>query len=187
MNDIAVAIRNTRKRLGKTMAEFADMIGCTQSTVSRYESGRLRPSRTVLLLILQLAEGPDREVFLNGLRADSATQSDSRERDLLDALRTFEDYLGMARDRAARDDAERRCPGSPVAAFARAAKQVLLGSPEPDPALTAILEHWIRHRKNRKAHEYFRHVAAYLDVELTVLEAGEQRKSPVPTRTAPAG
>ena len=177
MNEIGIAIRNTRNRLGKTMAEFAEMIGCRQSTISRYESGRLTPSRTVLLLLLQLAKGADREVLLNSLGVECATRSDWNERDLLDALKTFEDYLAIARDQAGRGHGTRAGPGSPLVAFARAAKQVLLERPEPDPALVAVLNHWIGHRKNPKTHEYFRHVAAYLDVQLTVLEARERKKS----------
>ncbi|MGA2329851.1 MAG: helix-turn-helix transcriptional regulator [Bryobacteraceae bacterium] len=92
MTQIGIAIRNTRKNLGKTMAEFAEMIGCKQSTISRYEAGRLTPSRAVLIVLLQLAKGADREIILERLGVDRSTRSEWSERDLLDALKTFEDY-----------------------------------------------------------------------------------------------
>jgi transcriptional regulator with XRE-family HTH domain len=171
MTQIGSAIRNTRKSLGKTMAEFAEMIGCKQSTISRYEAGKLTPSRAVLILLLQLSKGADREVFLESLGVDRSTRSEWSERDLLDALRTFEDYLAIPGTQAKRRRGSAEQPVSPLAAFAKAAKRVLLERPEPDPALATILEHWLRHRGNHKAHQYFQHVAAYLDVELSVLEA----------------
>jgi len=95
MTQIGIAIRNTRKNLGKTMAEFAEMIGCKQSTISRYEAGRLTPSRAVLIVLLQLAKGADREIILERLGVDRSTRSEWSERDLLDALKTFEDYLEL--------------------------------------------------------------------------------------------
>ena len=171
MTQIGSAIRNTRVSLGKTMAEFAEMIGCKQSTISRYEAGRLTPSRAVLILLLQLAKGADREIILESLGVDRSTRSEWSERDLLDALKTFEDYLAIPGKQAKRARGNQPAPASRLAAFAKAAKQVLLERPEPDPALVTILEHWIRHRANPKAHQYFRHAAAYLDVELSVLEA----------------
>jgi transcriptional regulator with XRE-family HTH domain len=172
MTQIGSAIRNTRKSLGKTMAEFAEMIGCKQGTVSRYEAGRLTPSRAVLILLLQLAKGADREIILGSLGVDRSTRSEWSERDLLDALKTFEDYLAIPGKQAKRARGNQPVPASPLAAFAKAAKRILLERPEPDPALVTILEHWLGHRANRKAHQYFRHVAAYLDVELSVLQAG---------------
>ena len=45
MSALADAIRQIRKRLDKTMVQFAELIGCKQSTVSRYESGKLVPGR----------------------------------------------------------------------------------------------------------------------------------------------
>lgn len=170
MTPIGIAIRNTRKNLGKTMAEFAEMIGCKQSTVSRYEAGGLAPSRTVLLLLLQLAKGVDRDAILESLGVENSTRGEWSERSLLDALKTFEDYLAIPGKRA-KGTGTQSAPASRLAAFAKAAKQVLLERPEPDLALVTILEHWIRHRGNTKAHQYFRHVAAYLDVELSVLQA----------------
>lgn len=171
MSQIGSAIRNIRKSLGKTMAEFAGMIGCKQSTVSRYESGRLLPSRAVLMLLLQLAKGADKEVILGSLGVDRPIRSDWNERELLDALKTFEDYLATSGGQAKRGHGTPPGAASPLVEFARAAKQIMLERPEPDPALVGILHHWIKHGSNRKAHQFFRHAAAYLEVELSVLQA----------------
>lgn len=50
------AIRAIRKRRGESMAAFGSRLGIHHSSVSLYESGKQKPSRTVLLLIHGLAE-----------------------------------------------------------------------------------------------------------------------------------
>jgi len=42
------------------MVEFAGMIGRQQSTISRYEAGKLVPGCAVLILLLQLAQDAER-------------------------------------------------------------------------------------------------------------------------------
>jgi transcriptional regulator with XRE-family HTH domain len=147
------------------MVEFAEMIGCRQSTVSRYESGKLIPGRSVQLLILQLAQGAERKPILDALGVGPAAASGWPERDLFGALKTFEQYLNLPAH------ARARAPSASLAAFAKAAKVIVLERSEVDPAVVSIVQQWAQHGGNPKAVPHFRNIAAYLDVELSVLGA----------------
>lgn len=175
---LGFAIRAVRERLRKTMSEFADMIGCRQSTVSRYEAGKLVPSRTVLLLLLQLAEGPEKQPLLAALGVPGSAAQGWIPSDLADALRTFDSYLSTAGG-----SADLTCSGAArgrtLARFAGLSAQIVSEGREIEPALAVVLELWLKHRANRQAWKYFRHVAAYLEVELSVLKTAEQRNRPM--------
>ncbi len=158
------------------MAEFAEMIGCRQSTVSRYESGKLIPSRTVLLLLLQLAEDSERQPILQALGVTRSLAQSWKPSDLADALRTFDAYLAAAGPAADRNRG--RAPqGSALAEFARLAARIVSERHAVEPAVVEVLRLWLKHRTNRKARKYFRHIAAYLEVELSVLKASELRNA----------
>jgi len=167
MINLAHAIRAVRQRLDKTMVEFAEMIGCRQSTVSRYESGKLVPGRSVLILLLQLAQGAERGAIMDALGVSPGAATGWTQPNLIGALKTFEEYLdlssGAPRPRG-------REPEDSLAAFARAAKRIVLQGAPVEPALVSILDQWIAHGANPAAWQFFRQLVAYLDVELTVLE-----------------
>ena len=135
MINLAHAIRAVRQRLDKTMVEFAEMIGCRQSTVSRYESGKLVPGRSVLILLLQLAQGAERGPILDALGVGRAVATGWAERDLIGALKTFEEYLDLS---SAAPRARRRAREGSLAAFARVAKRVVLEGSPVEPALVSI-------------------------------------------------
>lgn len=146
------------------MVEFADLIGCKQSTVSRYESGKLVPGRSVLILLLQLAQGSERTPVLNALGVTRAAAAGWMQPSLAQALKNFDEQLEQARAGGAR-----RAPSAGMASFARAARRILLAGKEVDPSLSSILELWAEHHANPKALPHFRHAAAYLEVELKLL------------------
>lgn len=52
---LAGAIKAIRKRRGQSMRAFSKSLGLSHSAVSGYESGRIIPSRSMLLLLLPLA------------------------------------------------------------------------------------------------------------------------------------
>jgi len=176
MTDLSHTIRAIRQRLGKTMVEFAEMVGCRQSTISRYESGKLLPGRSVLLLILQLAQGAERGPVLDALGVSPTAASGWAERDLIGALKTFEEYLEVS-SRSAGRRARPRAPTASLAAFARAAKRIVLEGANIEPALASILERWLQHGADAKAQQYFQNAAAYLDVQLAVLAGPRRRRA----------
>lgn len=182
MGDLGSAIRSIRTRLGNTMVEFAETIGAKQSTVSRYESGKLVPGRPVLLLLLQLAEGNERWPILGALGVDRGSAEGWNELRLIRALRTFERYLEASRSQRGNQEAG-FAPQSALEAFAETAKKIILECQDLDPSVLSILDQWLKHGKNPEALEFFRHAAAYLDVELTASssrKAVRRKQSPKP-------
>jgi DNA-binding XRE family transcriptional regulator len=170
MMPLGSTIRAIRQRLGKTMVEFAELIGCKQSTVSRYEAGKLVPGRSVLILLLQLARGSERPPVMNALGVTRAAAASWSQRSLATALQTFENQLSVAR--AGRG---RGAPGAALAGFARAARRVLLSGRPVDPALVRIVQHWLAHGSDPRALAHFRQAASFLEVQLR-LPGGRRSK-----------
>lgn len=59
----ANVIRDLRRQLGMTQEEFAQELGITVGTVSRWEQGRFRPSRLARTLLMTFAR--DRNLSLD--------------------------------------------------------------------------------------------------------------------------
>ncbi len=171
MSELGEAIREIRNRLGKTMVQFAEIIGAKQSTVSRYEAGKLIPGRPVLLLLLQLAKGSERDPVLDALGVEKGIAQGWDTLQLLGALRTFEGYLEGSRS----DSRIRRVRADvrpSLEAFAEAAQKILLQCRDVDSSVVRVLNHWLDSGANPSAVEFFRHAAAYLDVELMASRHG---------------
>jgi transcriptional regulator with XRE-family HTH domain len=105
---IPIAVRGIRKKLGLTMAEFAETLGSDQSTISRYESGQLIPSRTVLILLYLLSSGTEREAIeelLGSAKAETLQHYRNAEAELRKIPKggeepPFLDLLNLLRDNA---------------------------------------------------------------------------------------
>ncbi|MEN6535951.1 MAG: helix-turn-helix transcriptional regulator [Bryobacteraceae bacterium] len=165
MSELGKTIRGIRNRLGKTMVEFAEIIGAKQSTVSRYEAGKLIPGRPVLLLLLQLAKGNESGPVLDALGVEKGIAQGWNTLQLLEALKTFEGYLEGSRSdsRVRRVCADAR---PSLEAFAEVAQKILLQCRDVDSSVVRILNHWLDSGTDPSVVEFFRHAAAYLDVEL---------------------
>lgn len=148
------------------MAEFGQRLGADHSIVSKYESGKVAPSRSMLLLILPLAKGRERSAILQALGLEASDVEGLSADEVQDALVEFERYLeagGTGRGERVAD--KRR--------FADLARQVL-DADEIEPALLGILQKWVTHRGNRKARRVFKNLDVYLDVELSRFEKSER-------------
>jgi transcriptional regulator with XRE-family HTH domain len=56
---LAIAIRLIRTRHGKSIEEFAAMLGCPPNSLAQYQLGRTRPGAGRLIRLLALAQGDD--------------------------------------------------------------------------------------------------------------------------------
>ncbi len=76
MSSIEDTISAIRQRMSKSMVEFSRLVGAGQSSISRYESGKTIPGKTMLILLLLLAQGDEKEPLLKalGLRDDAEIQ-----------------------------------------------------------------------------------------------------------------
>jgi transcriptional regulator with XRE-family HTH domain len=122
------------------MAAFADTIGTEQSTVSRYESGQLNPSRTVLILLLLLAKDKEQEPILAALGIGDDTQMKAR-------ITEAQQVLHRVNNLQSRHQLD-----STIVEFAEeAAKMVSAGKPI-ERSLIKLLKLWQQHDGNRRLH-----------------------------------
>jgi len=69
------------------MAEFAELIGTDQSTISRYEAGQIEPSRTVWILLFLLASSDEREAIIEAMGDVSEASLASRYQNAQESLK----------------------------------------------------------------------------------------------------
>jgi transcriptional regulator with XRE-family HTH domain len=166
LTDLGLTLRRIREARGLTMTQFAHILGCNQSSVSRYEAGKLVPSRTVLLLAMRVATRVrDRSSLGAYLGIQSTPPGEPVGTEILDTLRACDEVLG---DSAPSTSARRRQPpASTTESFARVVRTILLELPPPPAELVEILQNWVRHFSRPEAAGYLRRAASYLHVGLS--------------------
>jgi transcriptional regulator with XRE-family HTH domain len=169
---LALTFRGIRKRLGKTQVEFAQLIGCRQNTLSQYEAGKIAPSRSVLLLLLRLAQGNERRPILDALGVDDDLQDGWTAGELESILEEFQEYLN-AGGKGVRIPEPAKYRGELV----RAVMELLRSQNPVDPSIVEVIRKWTRFGGIPQAREYFEHAAIYLEVELKRFNAGEKAPS----------
>ncbi len=157
------------------MQQFGARLGCRHSTISMYEADKLRPSRSMLILLFQLADTDEEKApILEALGVDEDMRAGWSREDLADALKDFEIYQDAKR---AEKDRPRKLPWrGALVEFAEAATLIVKEIGEVDRSLVDILRLWIRHHGDPELHEEFRHAAGYLEVELS--NQARKRKGP---------
>ncbi len=168
MLELGGVIRSIRKRKRLTQVQLADLLATRQNTVSQYEAGKITPSRDVLLLLLRLAEGDERQAILDALGVPQEFHTGWSDAGLRRALDTFEAYVASS-------PAERklkRRKSELLAEFARASSAILARYETIEPALVDILELWLRHGRDRRKRQYFEYVALYLKAQMEAPENG---------------
>jgi transcriptional regulator with XRE-family HTH domain len=139
-----------------TRAQYASELWTSLSNVSRYERGQVKPGKRVLLHLLKLSEGDERQPILDALGVANESEIKANIAGDLALLRS------------------QLMPGAPNAAsdplraeFAReAAAIVSLDEVQMDPALVEILRRWRKHSGTRQMKVHLRRFLAYLDLAL---------------------
>jgi len=164
------AIRAVRKRHGRSQAEFAELLGCSRNTVSRYELDELTPSRSMLLLILPMAEGDERGYLLDHLGLSPWEVEGLESDEVKSGVRQFEEFV-------AKGGIDKRAKKDLVREFAELALEVVRSPERPmTRAMVDILKKWVTWRDWEKARDLFEKVAVYLDIELKPFEVGQNQK-----------
>jgi transcriptional regulator with XRE-family HTH domain len=122
------------------MTEFAQLIGSDQSTISRYESGHVVPSRTTLILLLLLSAEDERKPILEALGDVDEKLVRSRFADAREILTARSPSKSVRRRSGA--DQTRALFAEESAAIVSSAKQI-------EPALVEILKLCREHSENR--------------------------------------
>jgi transcriptional regulator with XRE-family HTH domain len=154
------------------MVEFARHLGCTHSTISGYESEKITPSASMLLLLLPLAQGSERKALLDALGVEKDQQEGWAPGEIERELEVFEGFVSAG---------GRQTPNlaNPRREFVDLAKDIA-GDKTRDvpPWLVEVLRFWIKFRDTGAAVEFFQHLPIYLDVQTKTLKAGAALSNP---------
>jgi transcriptional regulator with XRE-family HTH domain len=150
-------IRAIKQRRAETNRSFGLLIGADASNISKYESGKVKPSSKLLVNLLRLAEGEERTAILQELGIEKPGDLQAPPAEINDAVDVFEQYLTAGGTGLGNLDASQK-------RFLEVAKLVAEG--DIDPSITGILEKWVKFRSDRKARRFFKNLDIYLDVEL---------------------
>jgi transcriptional regulator with XRE-family HTH domain len=159
-----MAIRQIRHRREMTTTEFGVVLGVSHATVSRYESGRMKPGRAQLGKLLLLAEGTEKNPIISRLNSVLGVTGGEREilieLSLLNRLKEFADQdLRAAMGPKGLKELDR---------FLKLAFAIGSLGQEVDPALNRIVELWITADTiNPETRRAFEQAANFLGVALS--------------------
>lgn len=158
MSSLGETISAIRQRMGKTMVEFARLVGSDHSSVSRYESGQIVPGKTMLILLLLLAKSEEKAPLLKalGLRDEAETQQVFAG--ALESLVECERLAANSRSRSAKD--------AGLAEFVKEAAAIAAARLPLDPVVADVLRRLRSSKANPKIQAHFRKFAVYLDIAL---------------------
>lgn len=166
VKNLGDVIRAIRARRGETMVQFAQRLGVKQSAVSRYESGKLNPSQTILLLLHSLAESASEKEAVNAALGSVPVELATRE----------EAFLQLAKGVAADLNAVLRAQGTSSAMREQFRDLVveLAGEKYIPLWLVNVMKLWRRYKMDADADSEFAEAVAALDSKL--YDAREGRK-----------
>ncbi|HUO30749.1 MAG TPA: helix-turn-helix transcriptional regulator [Bryobacteraceae bacterium] len=171
MPELAAVVKAIRMRRDESQAEFSRFLGCSQNSVSRYESGEVVPNPAVLLQLHHLAADDEKPLFRAHIsrmfQAGRIRGCDGMtEEQIIDLFRPGNPELGIRAETndlmyqfALRDRDENFRQF--VAAFVQITR-----SRGVDASLTEILRLYVDHSTNPKAAEYFRDALGFLRTRL---------------------
>lgn len=150
--------------MAMNQAAFGQILGCTGNTISRYELGQLRPSRSVLLLLLQLTQvDAERRVFMDALDVTGEELGRWNTADLQESLEVFQSYLESAKLAKHRKQVPARDQRTE---FVHEVTAILESGSPIDRQLVDILRIWRSNRGDARIGELFQDLIVYLDVRL---------------------
>ena len=158
LESLGKTITTVRRRLKMTMTEFASLIGSDNSTISRYEAGRIIPSKPVLILLLLLAHAEERKPFMEALGVGEETPISPAFSDPM-AILTLQG-LSTPKSRGGHRD-----PG--LADFAREIAAMAKAGQRIHPALIRAVQLLRAHDlSDREMREHFTRFVHYLEISL---------------------
>jgi len=188
---IAQAIKRLRKSLGKNQIEFAEMLGCQQNTVSRYELGKLVPGPIILMRMAEaakdagMAEGEEastirlvlQQQFDSGLFGGRPTLEQMIEsmRPLLSEMQLSDAILDTV-------PAEKR-KNFGFRQFVPAVAHIIETCDTVDQSVSDILALWAAHAGREGTAGFFRDALGFLRARLW--PAGPRLQDPAPSPAPP--
>jgi transcriptional regulator with XRE-family HTH domain len=170
LSSLAETISAIRQRLGKTMVEFARLVGSDHTSVSRYESGQIVPGKPILILLLLLAQGDEKPPLVKalGLRDDDETQRGFEG--ALASLLEYERQAARSRGKARKD--------AGLTEFVKEAAAIANARLSVDPAVAEVLRRLRESKADRKMQTQFRNFLIYLDIAMPHSKATGKEQPP---------
>ncbi|MGD0669534.1 MAG: helix-turn-helix domain-containing protein [Bryobacteraceae bacterium] len=171
--DLGPTIRVIRKAHGMTTGEFAAALRVDQSMVSRYESGKRVPRAPVLLRLLRLAKGVEKNPILEQLSIVRGRPVEEHDA-LREAAAMISESEALSRELKILADARPN-----LARFAYLAPTILHAQKEIDASLNTILKLWLSTPDFPEKVQCFRDSARFLEIAIgrAVLDSpGEKQK-----------
>lgn len=159
-------IRQIRKRLHKTTAEFGRDLGVSQPMVSRYEAGRSEPPTSVVKRLLDLADKEERSAIWKAVMAKLAWTGP----ELIENEDEVQRYFEVVKAREAAGNAEITGKNAREA-FQCEVELILSDDRLMHPLVVEILRYWRKYANRRQALLTFLEAGAFLDVRLSLLDA----------------
>lgn len=160
---LPAAIRQLRERLGKSQAEFAHLLRCSQNSVSRYESGQVSPGLGPLLRLHDISKGEERDFFAAQIKTELAPRYGFNPAASIDVLR------GVIEDAAIEDLFLQNIPPSRHREWQPLAEVIaaLLSTDRiVDESVVEILRLWERNYNSPRVKALLRDIVGYLRVQL---------------------
>ncbi len=170
MPTLSETVRNIRKRLRKTMVQFAGDLGVSASAISQYESGKIAPGEGVLLQLLKFASGDlERSAILQNLGVSAGLVGPADEQQLIEACQELQEYFELVK----RDGIPERdiTPRNAREQWLRETAKILEEEKLVTPVVVEILRAWRKHGGKLEVRKAFEQFAAYLEVQLRLMEA----------------
>ncbi len=146
--NLSEAIRSIRRRTGKTLVQLALDLGVKNPTVSQYESGKAKPSPKVLLLLLAMAEGEERQPIMEELHRKGVHTAD-------DAMR----MLGVVVN-------EDEDVPEGVVRLAQCLRSFVQRKMDVYPILLDLLDLWEKHGSDPRFSDFWSRLTQFVDREL---------------------
>jgi transcriptional regulator with XRE-family HTH domain len=153
---VGEAIFAIRNRMGKTMAEFARIIGTDHGTVSKYESAKVPPSNSMLILLLLLAQGDEKSALLKALGIGDDAEIKAVYQDASSSLLEYGRMATRAQSKFAKESGLRD--------FVQQAAAIATSGISLDPALAEVLRRVQTPEASQKVQAHLRTLVACLDI-----------------------
>lgn len=141
------------------MVQFGQLIGADHSLVSRYESGKVPPSKTMLILLLLLARGDEKAPLMTALGIGDDAEIQAVYQDALNSLLEYGRLAARSRSRSAKEAGLRE--------FVQEAAAIATSGISLDPSVAEVLRRLRTPGAGRKIQAHFRNLLGYLDVATT--------------------
>ena len=160
-SEIVLAMRT---RMAKSQAEFGRLLGCSQVSVSRYESGESEPTLGILLRLYDVGRSAERGVIEHYIKKGLAGK-------YVNQAATVDSLRGLIQDSSIEEEILRNVPErlrEKWEPLVEVVVRLIRTDRAPDQSITALIQLWDAHHKDYRMERLLRDAAGYIRVQLSL-------------------